>query len=98
MNVADCDFIFIPMNVKDIDLVCVLMNELGRLMTDWDAYLDELAVNLNGSEACLEIINDYLLPNGKMNIAKCSDNMYQIVRKEFYRDIYTLEKTAAQAA
>ena len=46
----------------------------------------------------MEVINDYLIPNGKMNIAKCSENMYDIVRKQFYADIYKLEKTPAQAA
>ena len=98
MNVVDCDFYIMLKNHPNPEAACTVINELGALLCDWDGYVETLVENLAGSEECMEVINNYLIPNGKMNIAKCSENMYQLVRKQFYRDIYTLEKTPAQAA
>ncbi len=98
MNVVDCDWHIMLKTHKNPAAACAVINEFGKAVCNWEDYIDQLYTYVNGSDECMEIFNDYLLPNGKMNIAKCSENMYQIVRKEFYRDIYTLEKTAAQAA
>ncbi|MDD6262901.1 MAG: hypothetical protein PUA83_07460 [Clostridiales bacterium] len=98
MNIVDCDWVMILKTNPHPAETCAVLNEIGYAITDYDGYIEDMMVNLAGSEECMEVINNYLIPNGKMNIAKCSDQMYEITRKQFYRDIYTLEKTPAQAA
>ena len=73
------------------------MNALGARLTDWDAYKDAMLQKMNDEEA-IEMIFDYAVPNGMLNVAKCSDEMYQLTRKGFYKAIYELALTPAAAA
>ncbi len=98
MNIVDCIWSVVLKTNPHIEATCRVLNEVGYVLTDYEGYVDDMLTNLNYSEECMEVINEYLVPNGKMNIAKCSENMYQITRKQFYSDIYTLEKTPSQAA
>ncbi len=97
MNIVDCDWIMILKTNPHIAETCYVINEIGYALTDYEGFVNDMLENLNYSEECMEVINNYLVPNGRMNIEKCSDNMYEITRYQFYADIYKLEKTPAQA-
>lgn len=75
-----------------------IMNEIGYHLHDMDEYREFIAEALQYDEDSIEMLFDYLLPYAKMNIAKCSDDMYQITRKEFYDSVYKGNMTPSQAA
>ncbi|HHX71339.1 MAG TPA: extracellular solute-binding protein [Clostridiales bacterium] len=75
-----------------------IMNEIGYHLHDMDGYREFIAEALQYDEESVEMLFDYLLPYAKMNIAKCSDDMYQITRKEFYDSVYKGNMTPSQAA
>ena len=75
------------------------MNAIGSAVTDYDAYKAQQLEYLAGDEQALEMLFDYAASNAIMNIAKCSDEMYQITRKKgFFSNIYEMVLTPAQAA
>ena len=67
-------------------------------VTDLDAYKEQVRNWLADDEESVEMLFDYAVPYAMMNIAKCSDEMYQITRKGFYKSIYELTLTPAAAA
>ena len=98
MNIVDCDWVMVLKTNPHIAETTYVLNYIGKFLTDNDAYIEDMLVNLQENENCMHVINTHLIPNGKMNIAKCSDNMYELVRYQFYADIYKLAKTPAEAA
>ncbi len=76
-----------------------IMNALGAGLTDWDAYREQCLDYYGGDEQAIEMIFDIAMPNGFLNIAKASDDLYQITRQDgFFSNIYELVETPASAA
>ena len=98
MNMVDLDTFVCQMANQDWEKSAKVMNAIGAALTDFDAYKTRVLEDLQGDEEAAEMLFDYALPNAMMNIAKCSDEMYQITRKQFYTAIYQLDMTPAQAA
>ena len=97
MNLVDVDIFYCQAANQDWEKSAKVMNALGARLTDWDAYKDAMLQKMNDEEA-IEMIFDYAVPNGMLNVAKCSDEMYQLTRKGFYKAIYELALTPAAAA
>ena len=97
-NIVDCDWVMVLKTNPHIAETTYVLNYIGKFLTDYDAYIEDMLVDLNYSEECMNVINTHIIPNNKMNIAKCSDWMYELVRYQFYADIYKLAKTPAEAA
>ena len=97
MNYVDVSYFVCQTANTDWEKSAKVMNALGTRLTDWDAYKDAMLQKMNDEEA-VEMIFDYAVPNGMLNVAKCSDEMYQITRKGFYKAIYELALTPAAAA
>ena len=99
MNMVDLDsFVCLGSN-QDWEKSAKIINAIGAAVTDFDAYKEQQLEYLAGDEESVEMLFDYALPNAMMNIAKCSDEMYQITRKQgFFSNIYEMVLTPAQAA
>ena len=99
MNMVDLDsFVCLGSN-QDWEKSAYIMNEIGKAVCDYDEYKDYIAESLQNDEGSIEMLFEYCLPNAMMNIAKCSDEMYQITRKQgFFSNIYEMVLTPAQAA
>ena len=97
MNYVDVSYFVCQTANTDWEKSAKVMNALGTRLTDWDAYKDAMLQKMNDEEA-VEMIFDYAVPNGMLNVAKCSDEMYQLTRKGFYKAIYELALTPAAAA
>ena len=97
MNYVDVSYFVCQTANTDWEKSAKVMNALGARLTDWDAYKDAMLQKMNDEEA-IEMIFDYAVPNGMLNVAKCSDEMYQLTRKGFYKAIYELALTPAAAA
>ena len=97
MNYVDVSYFVCQTANTDWEKSAKVMNALGARLTDWDAYKDAMLQKMNDEEA-IEMIFDYAVPNGMLNVAKCSDEMYQLTRKGFYKAIYELTLTPAAAA
>lgn len=99
------------MNFVDVDLYCLLVSTteweksayiMARIadgLHDDEEYQEYLLEeSLLSDQDAYKVLTEYLLPNGLMNIAKCSDNMYEITRKQFYQSVYEGTMTPAAAA
>ena len=98
LNMVDFDTFVCQTANQDWEKAAVVINEIGARTTDWDAYKAQILEYLAGDEQSAEMLFDYAVPYAMMNIAKCSDNMYEITRKGFYKAIYELTLTPAAAA
>ena len=98
LNMVDLDTFVCQMANQDWETAAIIMNEIGAGVTDWDAYKEQVREYLADDEQSMEMLFDYAVPHAMMNIAKCSDAMYQITRKGFYKSIYELTLTPAAAA
>ena len=98
MNMVDLDTFVCQSANQDWEKSAKVMNAIGAAVTDFDAYREQILEDCFGDEASVEMIFDYALPNATMNIAKCSINMHEIMRKGLYQSIYQLDMTPAQAA
>ncbi len=98
VNMVDVDVYVLPISTSEWQNACKIMNEIGSYLHDMDEYREYIAEALQHDEGSIEMLFDYLLPNALMNIAKCSDEMYQLTRKQFYDAIYKGNMTPAQAA
>ena len=98
LNMVDLDTFVCQMANQDWETAAIIMNEIGAGVTDWDAYKEQIREYLANDEQSMEMLFDYAVPHAMMNIAKCSDEMYQITRKGFYKSIYELTLTPAAAA
>ena len=98
MNMVDLDTFVCQSANQDWEKSAKIINAIGAAVTDFDAYRERILADCFGDEESVEMIFDYALPNATMNIAKCSDEMHQIMRKGLYQSIYQLDMTPAQAA
>ncbi len=99
MCMVDLDTFVCPVANQDWEKSVHVMNAIGSAVTDYDAYKAQQLEYLAGDEQALEMLFDYAASNAIMNIAKCSDEMYQITRKKgFFSNIYEMVLTPAQAA
>ena len=98
LNMVDLDTFVCQMANADWEKAAIVMNAIGAGVTDWDAYKEQIRGYLADDEQSMEMLFEYAVPNAKMNIAKCSDEMYEITRKGFYKAIYELTLTPAAAA
>ena len=98
LNMVDLNTFVCQMANQDWEKAAVVMNAIGAGVTDWDAYKEQIHAYLADDEQSMEMLFDYAVPHSMMNIAKCSDAMYQITRKGFYKAIYELTLTPAAAA
>ena len=99
MCMVDLDTFVCPVANQDWEKSVHVMNAIGAAVTDYDAYKAQQLEYLAGDEQALEMLFDYAASNAIMNIAKCSDEMYQITRKKgFFSNIYEMVLTPAQAA
>lgn len=98
MNMVDLDTFVCQTANTDWEKAAKVMNAIGAAITDFDAYREATLGYIAGDEESIEMLFDYALPNAMMNIAKCSDDMYQITRKQFYAAIYELTLSPAAAA
>ena len=98
LNMVDLNTFVCQMANQDWEKAAVVMNAIGAGVTDWDAYKEQIHAYLADDEQSMEMLFDYAVPHSMMNIAKCSDAMYQITRKGFYKSIYELTLTPAAAA
>ena len=98
LNMVDLNTFVCQMANQDWEKAAVVMNAIGAGVTDWDAYKEQIHEYLADDEQSMEMLFDYAVPHSMMNIAKCSDAMYQITRKGFYKSIYELTLTPAAAA
>ncbi len=62
---------------------------------DYRAFIEE---SLHYDEESIEMMYDYLLPNALLNVAKCSRDMHELVRNEYYDSVYKGNVTPAAAA
>ena len=74
------------------------MTEIGKAVCGYDEYKDYIAESLQNDEGLIEMLFEYCLPNAMMNIAKCSEEMYQITRHQFYDAVYKGTLTPRAAA
>ena len=98
LNMVDLNTFVCQMANQDWEKAAVVMNAIGAGVTDWDAYKEQIHAYLADDEQSMEMLFDYAVAHSMMNIAKCSDAMYQITRKGFYKSIYELTLTPAAAA
>ena len=98
LNMVDLDTFVCQMANQDWEKAAKVMNAIGAGVTDLDAYKEQVRNWLADDEESVEMLFDYAVPYAMMNIAKCSDAMYQITRKGFYKSIYELTLTPAAAA
>ncbi|MDY5346523.1 MAG: hypothetical protein SPG37_02780, partial [Eubacteriales bacterium] len=98
LNMVDLDTFVCQMANQDWEKAAKVMNAIGAGVTDLDAYKECIREWLSDDEESIEMLFDYAVPYAMMNIAKCSDEMYQITRKGFYKSIYELTLTPAAAA
>ena len=98
MNMVDLDTFVCQSANQDWEKSAKIINAIGAAVTDFDAYKERITDDCFGDEESVEMIFDYALPYATMNIAKCSDEMHQIMRKQFYTAIYQLDMTPSQAA
>jgi hypothetical protein len=99
------------MNFVDVDLFCMLVSQsdwqkgayiMGKVADglhsdkEYQDYL--LEESCLGDTDAYKILTEYLLPNGVLNIEKCSDNMYTITRSGLYKSVYEGSMTPAAAA
>ncbi len=98
MNMVDLDTFVCQSANQDWEKSAKIINAIGAAVTDFDAYRERILADCFGDEESVEMIFDYALPNATMNIAKCSDEMNNIMRKGLYQSIYQLDMTPAQAA
>lgn len=97
MNFVDVDVYCMPKSVKRWDTAARTLNELGRRVHDDEEYAKYLQETLNCVDS-YQVLTKYLLPYGMLNIAKCSDEMYEITRRNFYKSVYEGSMSPAQAA
>ena len=98
LNMVDLDTFVCQMANQDWEKAAKVMNAIGAGVTDLDSYKEQVRKWLADDEESVEMLFDYAIPYAMMNIAKCSDEMYQITRKGFYKSIYELTLTPAAAA
>ena len=98
MNLVDVDIFYCQAANQDWEKSAKVMNAIGSKVTSMADYRQQVLDACGGDEQSVEMLFDIALPNAMMNIAKCSDNMYQITRKGFYKAIYELTLTPAAAA
>ena len=98
MNLVDVDIFYCQAANQDWEKSAKVMNAIGSKVTSMADYRQQVLDACGGDEQSVEMLFDIALPNAMMNIAKCSDNMYQITRKGFYKSIYELTLTPAAAA
>ena len=98
MNLVDVDIFYCQAANQDWEKSAKVMNAIGSKVTSMADYRQQILDACGGDEQSVEMLFDIALPNAMMNIAKCSDNMYQITRKGFYKAIYELTLTPAAAA
>ena len=98
MNLVDVDIFYCQAANQDWEKSAKVMNAIGSKVTSMADYRQQVLDACGGDEQSVEMLFDIALPNALMNIAKCSDEMYQITRKGFYKSIYELTLTPAAAA
>ena len=98
MNMVDVNTFVCQMANQDWEKAAKVMNAIGAGVSDWDAFKEEVNSWLADDAESMEMLFEYAAPNAMMNIAKCSDEMYQLTRKGFYKAIYELALTPAAAA
>ena len=99
MCLVDHDAYVCMVSNQDWEKSIQIMNKIGAGITDWDAYRAQCLEYYGGDEQAIEMIFDIALKNGFLNIAKASDALYQITRKDgFFSNIYELVLTPAAAA
>ena len=98
LNMVNLDTFVCQIANQDWEKAAIVMNAIGAGVTDLDAYKEQIRGNLADDEDSMEMLFDYAVPHSMMNIAKCSDAMYQITRKGLYKSIYELTLTPAAAA
>ena len=98
MNLVDLDTFYCQAANQDWEKSAKVMNAIGSKVTSMADYRQQVLDACGGDEQSVEMLFDIALPNAMMNIAKCSDEMYQITRKGFYKSIYELTLTPAAAA
>ena len=98
MNLVDVDIFYCQAANQDWEKSAKVMNAIGSKVTSMADYRQQVLDACGGDEQSIEMLFDIALPNALMNIAKCSDEMYQITRKGFYKAIYELTLTPAAAA
>ncbi len=99
MSIVDHDAYVCMASNQDWAKSIQVMNKLGTVLTDWDAFKAQVLDHCGGDEQAVEMLFDITLPNAIMNIAKASDALYQITRKDgFFSNIYELVLTPAAAA
>ena len=98
MNFVDTDAYVCMITNQDWEKSMCIMNEIGKAVTDYDEYQTYIMDSLQNDEGSFEMLFEYCLPNSMMNIAKCSEEMYQITRYEFYDAVYKGTLTPRAAA
>ncbi len=98
MNFVDTDVYVCMSTNQDWEKSAYIMNEIGKAVCDYDEYKDYIAESLQNDEGSIEMLFEYCLPNAMMNIAKCSEEMYQITRYQFYDAVYKGTLTPRAAA
>jgi ABC-type glycerol-3-phosphate transport system substrate-binding protein len=98
INMVDTDSFIMLSSNADWEKSAKIMNEIGRLTYDGDEYRAFIEECLQYDEDSIEMLFDYLLPYAKMNIAKPSRDMYDLVRMDFYDAIYKGNVSPAAAA
>jgi len=96
---VDLDTFVCQIANQDWEKSVQVINKIGAALTDWDEFKEQMLVDIAGDENSAEMLLEHAVPNAIMNIAKCSDEMYQITRKRgFFSNIYELVLTPAAAA
>jgi hypothetical protein len=99
MCLVDHDAYVCMVSNQDWEKSIQIMNKIGAGITDWNAFRAQCLEYYGGDEQAIEMIFDVALKNGFLNIAKASDALYQITRKDgFFSNIYELVLTPAAAA
>lgn len=99
MNFVDSDSYCLPVSTAEYEKSARIMAAIGRAVHDIDEYYDFLYFeSMLEDDDAYKILTEYLIPNGLMNIAKCTRDMYEITRKQFYSDVYDGQKSPQQAA
>ena len=98
LNMVDLDSSVILTSNRDYEKTAVILNAIGAQVTDFEGYKSLVLESFRGCGDSLEMMFDYAFPHAIMNIAKCSSQMHDLMRKKFYSDIYTGNMTIAQAA
>ncbi|PWL49133.1 MAG: hypothetical protein DBY36_08175 [Clostridiales bacterium] len=98
INMVDLDSSIIMTSNTDYAKTAVILNAIGEKVTDFEAYKELVLESFRGCEDSVDVLFNYAFPNAFMNIAKCSSEMHEIMRKQLYSDIYTKNMSVAQAA